>query len=338
MKTAKVKALIVEPELLKPVLEAADAVGIAKERIFVFDNQGEKIPDGLRSWRTLFEHGEQDWTRLSGQEAKTRTAARLFSSGTTGLPKAAELSHYNLIAQHTMVNHNSSKDYGQVSRLVPLPMFHAAAVPSTHFAPLFSGDQIYVMRRFDLIAFLEGIQRLKISDLTVVPPMAIAIIMSEASRKYDLTSLRRANCGAAPLDAGAQARLQALMEKGSPFTQVWGMTETSCVCSQFSYPEDDVTGSVGYMLPGVDAKLVDDDGKDISDYDVRGEICVRGPNVISGYFENPEANARDWDNDGYFHTGDVGYCSKETKKWYIVDRKKVCYSVSWLEKILTRVL
>jgi long-subunit acyl-CoA synthetase (AMP-forming) len=70
-------------------------------------------------------------------------------------------------------------------------------------------------------------------------------------------------------------------------------------------------------------KLVDDAGKDISDYNVQGEICIRGPTVVKGYFENPEANQRDWDSDNYFHTGDIGYCDRETKIWYIVDRKKV---------------
>jgi len=72
----------------------------------------------------------------------------------------------------------------------------------------------------------------------------------------------------------------------------------------------------------MDLKIVDDEGRDISGYDVRGEMCARGPIIINGYFENPEANARDWDEDGFFHTGDVVYCDGKTKLWYIVDRKK----------------
>ena len=137
-----------------------------------------------------------------------------------------------------------------------------------------------------------------------------------------LKSVRAANCGAAPLDKHPQARLQALMSDSAPFTQVWGMTETSCIATMFPYPEKDTTGSVGRPLPNLDLKLVDDNGKDISDFDVQGEICVRGPTVVRGYFENPEANARDWDADNYFHTGDIGYCDRKTKNWYIVDRKK----------------
>lgn len=101
------------------------------------------------------------------------------------------------------------------------------------------------------------------------------------------------------------------------------MTELICCATRHPYPTDDVTGSVGIPLKNVDIKLVDDEGRDISGRDVRGEICVRGPRVIKGYYDNPEANARDWDNDGFFHTGDIGYCEGKSGLWYIVDRKKV---------------
>lgn len=71
--------------------------------------------------------------------------------------------------------------------------------------------------------------------------------------------------------------------------------------------------------------MLDDNGRDVTDYNVRGELCVRGPTVIRGYFNNPKANAESYDEDGYFNTGDILYCDAETKKWYIVDRKKVCH-------------
>ena len=100
-----------------------------------------------------------------------------------------------------------------------------------------------------------------------------------------------------------------------------GMTETSCIATNFYYPEHDITGSVGRPVPGIDMKLVDDEGHDISDYDVRGELCVRGPTVINGYLDE-KATADCWDKDGFFHTGDIAYCERETEKWYIVDRKK----------------
>jgi len=75
-------------------------------------------------------------------------------------------------------------------------------------------------------------------------------------------------------------------------------------------------------MPSCDVKIIDDSGNDISAYDTRGEICVRGPIVISGYFENPKANAESFDSEGFFKTGDIVYCDSKTKKWYVVDRKK----------------
>lgn len=147
-------------------------------------------------------------------------------------------------------------------------------------------------------------------------------INSPIKDKYSLKAARYGQIGAAPLDKGAQARMQELMG-GAGLTQVWGMTETCCVATRFPWPSFDTTGSVGTPLPNLDIKLVDDAGKDITDFDVRGELCIRGPTVIRGYFENPEANKRDFDEDGYFHTGDIAYVSRISGLYYIVDRKKV---------------
>ncbi|KAB8349815.1 hypothetical protein FH972_023828 [Carpinus fangiana] len=325
LKTARVRMLIVEPELLSTTLQAAKEAGLPRSAVLVFDHKGNEIipPEHniLKRWRSLLDHGERDWVRLKGTDTRTTTAARLFSSGTTGLPKAAILSHYNLVAEHELVSEWKPKSY-DIRRIVAIPMFHAAAVPGAHFSPLRNGAQIFILRRFELEPFLASIERHQITDMAVVPPMVIAIIMSDLSKKYSLTSVKHVTCGAAPLDKGPQARLKQLLVSETPFSQVWGMTETSCICSMLPWPEDDASGSVGHMLPGVDAKLVDDNGKDVSADDVRGELCVRGSIVISGYFENPEANARDWDKEGYFHTGDIAFRSKENGLFYIVDRKK----------------
>lgn len=202
-----------------------------------------------------------------------------------------------------------------------MPMFHVAIAPATHWSPLRNGAQIFVLRRFTLETYLGTVERHQITDLSSVPPMVIQIIMSEKTKQYSLKSVRFATCGAAPLEKGPQARLQALLDKSAPFTQCWGMTETTCIVTNFPYPEDDDTGSVGRPLPGIDMKLVDNEGKDITDYDVRGELCVRGPTVIRGYLDE-KATAESWDSDGFFHTGDVAYCARDSKKWYIVDRKK----------------
>jgi 4-coumarate--CoA ligase len=83
----------------------------------------------------------------------------------------------------------------------------------------------------------------------------------------------------------------------------------------------------GFSATANQSRLIDDAGKDITAYDVRGELCVRGPSVIDEYFANPKANADSWDSDGFFKTGDIMYCDGKSKKWYIVDRKKICASI-----------
>ncbi|KAH8657430.1 4-coumarate-CoA ligase-like protein [Tricladium varicosporioides] len=324
MKTAQSTFLITEPEpeMLNNALSAAKECSIPKAKIWIFNPHGQKVPEGFKSWKSLLECGEMDWERFDDKKScKETTAARLFSSGTTGLPKAAVLSHYNLIAQHTLVWANSRKPW-QARRLLSLPMFHAACVPLSHTTVPKMGHIAYVQRRFELEPFLSYLTAYDINELCIVPPIAIAIIMTPLTKKYPLTSLKVVQIGAAPLGKESQARFKKLMGKGGSITQVWGMTEMSCIGSMFYYPEDDETGSVGRMVPGCDAKIINDEDEDITTYDTPGELCVRGPIVIEGYFNNPSANTSSFDSEGFFKTGDIVYCSRESGKWYIIDRKK----------------
>lgn len=103
------------------------------------------------------------------------------------------------------------------------------------------------------------------------------------------------------------------------------MTETSCFASLFPYPEHDNTGSVGKFLPNLDVKLINEDGEEAEDYGKPGELCIRGPTVVRGYFGNEEASRGSFDREGYFRTGDVMFCERGSGKWFIVDRKKVCF-------------
>lgn len=138
-----------------------------------------------------------------------------------------------------------------------MPVFHAAAAPVTHISTLKAGSVLYLMRRFTLETFLETIEKYNVTDVSMVPPIVTAVVMSPISqRRPFLRRMRFACCGAAPLDKDMQARFRTLMVDGAPFTQVWGMTETSCVGMMFPHPENDETGSVGRLISNLEAKCV----------------------------------------------------------------------------------
>jgi 4-coumarate--CoA ligase len=299
---SKSKFVLVQPDLIDPVLKASKEVSLPNSKIIIFNPHNQPAPPNFPQWHDLLSHGEADWVGFDDLEtSRNSIAALLFSSGTTGLPKATMLSHYNFIAQSTLLYEAPLRPY-RASRCFALPMFHAATAPVCHTTPLRMGEKGYILERFDLEKWFWLHQEYGITDIACVPPIVIMAINSPLRHKYSLKATRVASVGAAPLDKQPQGRFQALLNN-APMSQVWGMTETSCVATRLRYPGFDTTGSVGYAIPDLDIKLVDDDGKDISGYDVRGELCVRGPTVVRGYFENPEANARDFDGEGYFHTG-----------------------------------
>lgn len=112
IKTARIEFLVVQPELLNNALVAAETCGIPQSRILVFDTSEQTVPEGLQSWRSLLETGEEDWVRFDDKGTSEITdAARLFSSGTTGKPKGICMSHYNLVAQHTLVMEHKPRPY-----------------------------------------------------------------------------------------------------------------------------------------------------------------------------------------------------------------------------------
>ena len=256
--TAQVKFFICEPEFLEPLVTVlkADNIPNWQEKLFIFNTRPDQtVPSGFRSWHWLLEQGSSDWDVVSDEQTlKNTEISRLTTSGTTGPPKFARQTHFNGTSYHTLVSQGREVPW-EVRLLSVLPSFHVATVPAVHVTPLHNGTRIWIMRRFDLEAYLNAIQTHQITDLGMAPPLVIAIINSPLTKKYSLRSVRRIGCGAAPLDAESQNRLQALCASDCVFTQVWGMTETTSALSIFRWPEMDWTGSVGNVfLLGTDVK------------------------------------------------------------------------------------
>lgn len=321
--------IIAEPEILPTIISASKTASIPSSNIIIFHPlPSQTCPPGYTSWLSLLQHGTAPWLRFDAYTtSKTTTAARFTSSGTSGLPKATINTHLNLIAQHEY-NYSPNfyhKPYAPVVHLWSLPMFHAAVAPRALTSAWKMDETAYIMRRFDVDTFARHVPRFGVTELFGVPPMFVGLLMhpAVASGEISLRSIRGGNVGAAPLTRETQARITALLGAGAKFTQVWGMTESNCLASRFPWGEGDETGSVGYLCPGMEGKLVDvESGREIREVGVRGEFCVRGESVVPGYYNSEAANRKSWDEDGFYHSGDVMYVDGETGKLYIVDRVK----------------
>ncbi|KAI5292341.1 hypothetical protein KEM52_006427 [Ascosphaera acerosa] len=324
LKTARCSWLVAQAEALDNAVRAATTVGIAPGRIFVLDSVVTTSTQhtGLKSWRDLLACGEAEWVRFNDrQRAASTTAARLFTSGTTGLPKAISLSHRNFLAQHVCAMDEFHPDY--IRRiLIALPSFPAGIFTATNISALKTGEATFLMPCFDLLKFVQAHAKHRITELVTSPPMVNAILNSPLSQTDCFRTIRRGFCGAAPLDKDTQQRFRDLLAPGATYTQVWGMTEATTLITGWAPWEDDSTGSVGRQLSGIEIKLVDEAGRNVTAYNTCAEILVRGPTVAQGYYGNAEATRTAFDEDGWFHTGDIGYCDEATQKWYIIDRKK----------------
>ena len=324
VRIASIKFWIVEPELLPQVQKVCSKTGIPESNIFAFDVLGQRIQDEIKSWSTLMSHGETDWQHFTDlTTAKSTPFVRLFSSGTTGLPKAMDLSHYNLTSQHTITHEHHPRSY-PIRRLVSNPMFLIAQVARVNVSAIRLGIPNYIMRRFDLRTYLVNIAKYQITELNVVPAMIISILQSNLLTPTTLDSVHSVLSGSAPLSLALQLRFKKHLPAHATCNLTWGMSETSCNGMYYYYPEEDLTGAVGRPLLSHDVKLVDDDGTEITEFDTRGELCMRGPSMFMGYFDGASGGRRrdGYDEEGYFHTGDVAMISQRTGLWHIVDRKK----------------
>ncbi|KAL9131508.1 MAG: hypothetical protein Q9217_000587 [Psora testacea] len=174
------------------------------------------------------------------------------------------------------------------------------------------------MRRMDLPRYMSIIQGYKITETAVVPPVVTSILKSSMKAYKLLRSLRTVWCAGAPLAQSTGNQMYRLLRPTARLLQVWGMTESGWITT-FLWPEKDHSGSVGRLLPGMEAKLVYN-GEVVEEDNMQAEIYVRGPLVMQGYLDNPEATQAAKDSDGWLKTGDVAY--KDQGKFYIVDRQK----------------
>lgn len=263
----------------------------------------------------LAAHAPLDFPHPTGADD---TAVVLYTSGTTGQPKGAELSHSNLFINCAfVVPRLVNIPENDLRALATLPLFHSFGQTCIQNATIAAGGSFTLLPRFDPQSAFELMERDRITLFAGVPTMYFALLHYAGERTYDVSSLQLCMTGGAPMPVEVMGAFEKRF--GIEILEGFGLSETSPVASFNVVDKPRKAGSIGYPVWGVQMAIMDADDAPLPDGE-RGEICIRGHNVMNGYLNRPDATKETMKN-GWFHSGDIGYRDEDGCYW-IVDRKK----------------
>lgn len=282
---------------------------------------GDEAPMGTMTWAQMLGRGEE---APPVDHVPDDMACIAYTSGTTGRPKGAVLTHGNMSANLDQMGRvpQLAETESDVVLLV-LPLFHIYALNVILGLTARAGATAVLQERFDPAASLDAVEKHRVTILFGAPPMFIAWLSTPGVEDRDLSSVRLAVSGAAPLAAKVFEDFRSRL--GITIWEGYGLTETAPGVTSTAMGDEARAGSIGKPLPDVEVRLVDEDGDDVEEGDP-GEIVVRGPNVFAGYWRR-DAETKEAMRDGWFHTGDVAYVDDDGYL-HIVDRKKDLIIVS----------
>ncbi|OOF98605.1 hypothetical protein ASPCADRAFT_139837 [Aspergillus carbonarius ITEM 5010] len=317
------KLIFTSSQTIQAVLDVSTSKGLYPEQVCLFEESAVAsflesspgIPAGSAGHITmahLLSHGEEDWIKLDeGSQAKTTPAAMYCTSGTSGLPKAAVLTHHAIISQHLNIHYEVPFD---VNRLVVIPMYHRFGA-LWHTFPIRHGEPAYIMPKFELGQFLKAVRSYQITETHIVPAMVHLLNQTSQPVTELLSSLRMVGVGGAPIDAASLQKFQTLLHSQATAAQTWGMTETGPVFVG-KYGELHDKASIGKVIGNNEARLLDDQGVVIHTDGCSGELCVRGSGLLLHYKGRDDGI----DEEGWFRTGDVAY--RQDEYYYLLGRIK----------------
>ncbi|KAK4651986.1 hypothetical protein QC762_607360 [Podospora pseudocomata] len=334
-----VKVILCNADTEATAVAAAKLTGLDSRNVVVYSSLpgGSLVLTPTSSSTPLTSSGSLSWAKITSRHVlDSSIICLLFSSGTTGPPKACKLSHTNMVAEAALVLSPNRDFYTRLNlplvyrTVAHLPAAHIAGIQGYFVNPFYLGGTVYWMRGFDFPLFLTYMKKYQVTHFFSVPPVFLLIAKSPMVTDQ-LATVEQAVSGAAPM--GRELQIAAKKKLGGGrlgkgrLVQTWGLSETTgsvTVLNMGSEFEDDESGSVSALVAGIEARIVDDDGRDV-EVGKEGEIWVRGPMITKGYWENEEANREGFADGGvgrerWFRTGDVAVYRGGL--FYVVDRKK----------------
>ncbi|OAA67279.1 phenylacetyl-ligase [Niveomyces insectorum RCEF 264] len=359
LRDARAKALVTMLPFLDTARRAAWAVGIPEDRILLVGDERDpagrvrhfsqlRRPTATATATATATQAQIQSTRGRSKpvsiDARRDLAFLVYSSGTTGLPKGVCLTHYNIVAnvlQQSMVDGQFFHPYGGVDGkgdkgLGITPFFHIYGLTCCIMFFAYMGWELVIMQRFDMERACQLIEKYRLTFAFVPPPVVLAFSKHPVVDKYDLTSMRSMNSGAAPLTPELALAVWDRLKIG--VKQGYGLSETSPTATVQTPDEwGKFMGSVGKLLPNMEAKIVDpaynDDNDDNDDDDdgnnnprevpdgQPGELWLKGPSVFQGYLNRPDETRAATSRCGFFKTGDI-FVRDKHGNYYCVDRLK----------------
>ncbi|KAK5087857.1 hypothetical protein LTR05_002072 [Lithohypha guttulata] len=337
---AKSNLVICSSEHETVVKDAARQCGVPFSRVLVVESWPELSLKSLEGGIDVISSQKLHWECITdAPRLKRSIIVILWSSGTTGLPKGVSLSHLNLVAETFIGTILSRMHVAKLLETDPasytpvefrtlghLPISHIAGFMSYLIIPIYSAGTVFWMRKYNWTDLLKYMKEYKITAFYTVPSIYLRIAKSPEVKDH-FQHVVAASTGAAPMDAKLQTSSNSRLGDGqSTFIgQTWGLSETTGAVTAIPAGQTDVTGCIGFILPNVELRMVNDNYEDVEPGQ-EGEFLIRAPMVMEGYFNNEQATKDafyDFNDDHrgpWFCSGDIGVM--RDGKFYIVDRKK----------------
>lgn len=315
------RILFAHAKLLPIALEAARSAPCVEHIVVIPDVRLEAVlPEGVEHLKSLSEYENVEDSHYHVSDPKNHPWLLPYSSGTTGLPKGCMLSHSNMVVNLLQFDGVEKRDFLQEHKLIsPLPFFHIYGMMASLLYCGWRGQEIITMSdRFDIERFCQLVQENKPQRAHLVPPIILGLAKHPIIDNYDMRSLEMIISAAAPLGKDTVEAVQKRLNL--EIKQAWGMSELSPLGTAAA-DLDRRVGSIGRLLPSTIGKVIDAETGESLGSNKPGELCIKGPQVMMGYFNDIEKTKECLSDDGWLRTGDLAYYD-EDDFFYITDRIK----------------